>query len=135
MNPNLTVSLAEVLIKDGYCVLYQFVSDVFFYVIASDNENELIVASVLEAVVGAVQLLLRDAIDSQTIMERLNYVMLVVDEVIDEGLILELDPQEVSNRVLMHGEGEELGLGPISEQSLQTAFKSAKEQFFKSFRQ
>ena len=44
---------------DGYIVVYKFVSDLHFYVTASDDENELILATVLQGFFDAVSLLLR----------------------------------------------------------------------------
>jgi hypothetical protein len=50
---------AEIGLFDGYVVVYKFVSDLHFYVTASDDENELILATVLQGFFDAVSLLLR----------------------------------------------------------------------------
>jgi hypothetical protein len=44
---------------DGYIVVYKFVSDLHFYVSGGEDENELILATVLQGFFDAVALLLR----------------------------------------------------------------------------
>jgi hypothetical protein len=56
--------------------------------------------------------------------------MLAIDEIVDDGLILELDPSLVVNRVAMKEEGEEHG-----DVTFEQAFKSARDQLVKTFSQ
>ena len=52
--------------------------------------------------------LLRGKVEKQTILENLELILLALDELVDDGIILELDPRAIANRVLMKGEnGEE----------------------------
>lgn len=44
---------------DSYIIVYKFVQDLHFFVTAGDDENELIIATVLQGFVDAVELLLR----------------------------------------------------------------------------
>lgn len=46
---------------DGYVVVYKFISDLHFYVTGGDEENELILATVLQGFFDAVGILLRSA--------------------------------------------------------------------------
>ncbi len=50
---------AEIGMFDGYIVVYKFVSDLHFYVSGGEDENELILATVLQGFFDAVALLLR----------------------------------------------------------------------------
>jgi hypothetical protein len=50
---------AEITLFDGYIVVYKFVHDLHFFVTAGDDENELILASVLNGFSDSVGLLLR----------------------------------------------------------------------------
>ena len=54
----LHIILAEVLLIQKMCCAYKFESDVHFYVLASENENELVVLSVLNALEESLVLLL-----------------------------------------------------------------------------
>lgn len=50
---------AEIAMFDNYIVVYRFVQDLHFYVTGADDENELILASVLQGFFDAVTFLLR----------------------------------------------------------------------------
>lgn len=50
---------AEIGMFDGYIVVYKFIADLHFYVTGGDDENELILVTVLQAFFDAVSLLLR----------------------------------------------------------------------------
>ena len=54
-----TLHTAEITIIDNYIVVYKFVQDLHFYVTGGENENELILATVLQGFFDAVGILLR----------------------------------------------------------------------------
>lgn len=56
---SLTFSAAEITMFDNYIVVYKFAQDLHFFVTGSDNENEIILASVLQGFFDAVGILLR----------------------------------------------------------------------------
>lgn len=59
LNSLLTSSAAEITMFDNYIVVYKFAQDLHFFVTGSDNENEIILASVLQGFFDAVGILLR----------------------------------------------------------------------------
>lgn len=97
---------------DGYIVVYKFVHDLHFFVTAGDDENELILASVLHGFSDSVGLLLRLSIfcyfcmlqlplyvvvltccllcfrgdvEKRTALENLDLILLCIDEIVDGG--------------------------------------------------
>lgn len=44
---------------DNYIIVYKFIQDLHFFVIGADDENELILATVLQGFIDAVSFLLR----------------------------------------------------------------------------
>lgn len=54
-----TLSLAEITLLDNNVIIYKFVQDLHFFVTGGDQENEIILASVLQGFFDAVTLLLR----------------------------------------------------------------------------
>jgi len=70
--------------------------------------------------------LLRNQVDKRTMLENLDSVLLALDELVDDGIILEADPAILSSRASMKGAESDL---PITEQTLSQALQSAKEQF------
>ena len=55
--------------------------------------------------------------------------MLTVDDIVDQGKILEVEPKTIANRVLMRGVD---GTTTITDMSIQDAMKVAQEQLIKS---
>jgi len=119
-------SSGEVALIENYVVLSRDAADARIYFIGSASENELIIFSALNAYYEAVCSLLRDYVDKRTILENLDYVILALDEVIDGGIILEVDPEEIVSRVSMTGSDPDSL--PISEQSIGAALSSARQQ-------
>lgn len=117
-------SEAEIGMFDGYIVVYKFISDLHFYVTGGEDENELIVATVLQGFFDAVGLLLRNNVDKKSVLENLDLVLLCLDEIIDGGIILETDANVIAGRVSMRGADADV---PLSEQTLAQALATAKE--------
>eukprot|EP00850_Spirogloea_muscicola_P010037 SM000058S18467 [mRNA] locus=s58:32415:33736:- [translate_table: standard] len=120
---------AEIGMFDGFVVVYKFAADLHFYVTGGDEENELILATVLQAFFEAVSILLRGAMEKKTVLENLDLVLLCLDEIVDGGIILENDPNVIAGRVAMRGADTDL---PLSEQTISQALATAKEHLARS---
>ncbi|CAO2208526.1 unnamed protein product [Urochloa humidicola] len=112
---------AEITLFDGYIVVYKFVHDLHFFVTAGDDENELILASVLNGFCDSVGLLLRGDVEKRTALENLDLILLCIDEIIDGGIILETDATNAVD-----------GSVPFSEQTITQALATAREHFTRS---
>ena len=92
---------AEVVLIGGNIAMYTNSSDCYFYVVGSSDSNELILGTVLDTLLDSVGTLLKESIDKHSLLNNLELILLVMDEIIDNGIIFELDPYKVANRVLM----------------------------------
>eukprot|EP00937_MAST-01D_sp_MAST-1D-sp2_P003720 g3720.t1 len=99
---------------------------VIFYVVGAETENEMILTAVLEGAFTTLDQLLRHSLDARTLLDNLELVLLTVDEVIDDGVILEIDPKAIRNRVLMTESGATDQ--PIGDMTISEALEKAKEQ-------
>lgn len=97
---------AEVLLIEQEVFVVRGSSDCKIVVSGSSDENELILVSVLDVIYETILSLLRGQLDRRTILDNLELVLLTIDEVIDHGHIMELDPHAVSGRVLMKGSSD-----------------------------
>jgi len=122
-------SEAEIGLFDGYIVIYKFISDLHFYVTGGEDENELILATVLQGFFDAVALLLRNNVEKKSVLENLDLVLLCLDEIVDGGIILESDANVIAGRVAMRGADADV---PLSEQTISQALATAKEHFARS---
>ncbi|KAL1932270.1 hypothetical protein VTP01DRAFT_9326 [Rhizomucor pusillus] len=117
----------EVILYDNQVVLYRSNIDVFFYVVGSMEENELILLSMLNAFYDAVSTLLRYQVEKRSIMDNLDLVVLCLDETVDGGVILETDANAIVNRV-SKPRLDVVDI-PFSEQTLMQAYQNARERF------
>ncbi|CAM0882909.1 unnamed protein product [Alopecurus aequalis] len=94
---------ADVVMLDGYIVVYKSIEDLHFFVTGGDEENELILASVLQGFYDAVVVLLK--------------------------IVLETDATVIVEKVLGHGLE---GAGSFADQSVGQAFATARNHFVRS---
>eukprot|EP00908_Phaeocystis_cordata_P009658 Transcript_20452.p2 GENE.Transcript_20452~~Transcript_20452.p2 ORF type:complete len:190 (-),score=96.07 Transcript_20452:1414-1983(-) len=130
---------AEVIMFDNIVTVYRNSADVWFYVVGSQIENELILVHVLMALLEALNGALRTSPDKRTLLDNFDTLLLTVDELIDGGMILESDAAAIVNRVSMKaaegGAGGVAGAaaeGSFDGQSFNTMFASAREQIARS---
>jgi len=127
-------SEAEIIMFDNMVTVYRNNADIWFYIVGSQSENELILVNVLTALFDALATSLRATPDKRNLMDNFDTLLLTIDELIDGGMILETDPNTIVNRVGMKGSdgGVVAGGAPdgayITEQSFKSLFASAQEQ-------
>uniref|UniRef100_A0ACB8EU35 Coatomer subunit zeta-2 n=1 Tax=Sphaerodactylus townsendi TaxID=933632 RepID=A0ACB8EU35_9SAUR len=90
---------SEIAFLEGLTIVYKSSIDLFLYVVGSSCENELMLMSVLSCLFESLNHLLRKNVEKRTLVENMDGVFLVVDEIVDGGVILESDPQQVVQNV------------------------------------
>ncbi|KAK4006307.1 hypothetical protein OUZ56_011461 [Daphnia magna] len=113
----------EIIMLENMTCVYKSNVDLYFYVMGSNHENELILVSVLNCLYDSISQILRKNVEKRSLMENLDVVMLALDEICDSGIILESDPTAISYRVALRNDDI-----PIGEQTVAQVLQSAKEQ-------
>ncbi|KAA0190703.1 Coatomer protein complex subunit zeta 1, partial [Fasciolopsis buskii] len=116
-------SSAEITLLDGATCVYRSVSDVFFYVLGDIAENELILVSALNCLYDSVSQILKRCIEKKTVLDNLDLIFLTVDELCNNGILMECDASALVARVGTRTEDI-----PLGEQTVAQAIQSAKEQ-------
>ncbi|XP_043703462.1 coatomer subunit zeta-1-like isoform X1 [Telopea speciosissima] len=120
---------AEITMLDNNIIVYKFVQDLHFFVTGGDDENELILATVLQGFFDAVALLLRSNVDKREALENLDLILLCLDEIVDGGMVLETDANVIAGKVASHS----MDAGaPLSEQTITQALATAREHLTRS---
>ena len=60
------------------------------------QENELLLMAVLDCLFNSVSGILRKNVDKKSLCDNMEVVMLAMDEMLDNGMIMESDPQQVN---------------------------------------
>ncbi|KKA28660.1 hypothetical protein TD95_004552 [Thielaviopsis punctulata] len=89
----------DIILYDNRVVLYKNDSDVMVYVVGSLDENEILLYSVILALRDSLHLLFKQSVDKRTIAENYDLVALAIDEIVDDGIVLETDPTIIVHRV------------------------------------
>ncbi|MBN3305415.1 COPZ2 protein, partial [Amia calva] len=111
---------SEIAFLEGLTIVYKSSIDIFFYVVGSAQENELMLMAVLNCLFDSLSQILRKNVEKRSLLDNMDGAFLVVDEIIDGGVILESDPLQVIQKVnfRVRGWGTEGGLlRCISEQT------------------
>ena len=133
------------LLLDNEVFVFKSGGECKFFVSGPVEENELVLVGVLDVIYDAVSSLLKGQVDKRSMMDNLELILLTIDETLDHGHIMELDPDAVVSRVLMRasdstpmqGGGAPSGGGQaqaqtIGDLSISQALGLAKDSFFKS---
>lgn len=131
-----TRSEVDVAVIDDFTVLFQAVNDVVLCAVAAPNENELIVLSMMEgiyaAMTGAAQSnFLSTGMTKQLVLDNLADVLFILDEVTDDGVIMETEEEKISARIKMIDETE-VTQAAQAEQMFAKATQSAKNKLLSS---
>lgn len=81
----LLYNIAEIVMFEGLTCVYRSNIDLYFYVIGSSSENELILVSVLNAFYDCISQILRKSVEKKMLMDNLDVIMLAMDELVDGG--------------------------------------------------
>ncbi|XP_070927736.1 coatomer subunit zeta-1 isoform X1 [Macaca nemestrina] len=92
---------SEIALLEGLTVVYKSSIDLYFYVIGSSYENELMLMAVLNCLFDSLSQMLRKNVEKRALLENMEGLFLAVDEIVDGGVILESDPQQVVHRVAL----------------------------------
>ncbi|KAM5381048.1 hypothetical protein ACJZ2D_003163 [Fusarium nematophilum] len=151
----------DIILYDNRIVLYKMESDVMMYVVGSVDENEILLYNTVLALRDSLHLLFksvpplpvesgatgrgkegltwrkrRQSVDKRTIVENYDLVSLAIDEIVDDGIILETDPTIIVQRV-SRAPTQDLPMGRIdlSEQGVNNLAQLGKSKLADWLRQ
>ncbi|XP_012658701.1 coatomer subunit zeta-2 isoform X1 [Otolemur garnettii] len=104
---------SEIAFFGGMTIVYKNSIDLFLYVVGSSHENELMLMSVLTCLFESLNHMLRKNVEKRWLLENMDGAFLVLDEIVDGGVILESDPQQVIQKVNFRADD-----GGLTEQSV-----------------
>ncbi len=99
------------------------------YISCCPDADKCIQVTVLTALVEACTKLIHGNLDSHSMLSSLDSVALVMDELVDGGVILEIDGSAIASRVSMKSSEGEV---PLHEQTPRQAFSTLREHLTRS---
>ena len=89
------------MIHKNHLILFVSMNNVKIFLITNSSANELLMDSVIQGFLSGLQVLLKNNIDTRGIIDNMDYVLLAMDELCDNGIIFETDGDTIASRVLM----------------------------------
>eukprot|EP00826_Nyctotherus_ovalis_P051085 TRINITY_DN6366_c0_g1_i2.p1 TRINITY_DN6366_c0_g1~~TRINITY_DN6366_c0_g1_i2.p1 ORF type:complete len:175 (-),score=43.24 TRINITY_DN6366_c0_g1_i2:128-652(-) len=86
---------SEILTFDQYIIVPKAYPNFGIYIIGDVKDNELILGEVMDTLSTALELIFVEGVESSGITQFMNVFLLVVDELIESGIILTLNCEEV----------------------------------------
>ena len=85
---------------DDYVAIFRCYTDMTIYVIGDGkSDNELILASVLDTIHECFDQVFKHNIERKSLINNMTGVILVIDELIDQGIIMQLEPNVILQRI------------------------------------
>ncbi|KAF1963631.1 snare-like protein [Byssothecium circinans] len=127
----------DIILYDQKVIVFKMESDVMLYVVGGAEENEVLLYSVVLALRDSLNILLKNSVDKRTVIENYDLVSLAVDELVDDGIILETDPVVIASRVSRPPAQDMTSMKNIdlSEQGFLNAWEFGKRQLAERIRQ
>lgn len=124
---------ADIFVYDKYSIVFRHVNDLFVFLYSTYEDNEILLACLLDSITEALEILYRSEIDKGTITKQLDLLMLAVDEFVDDGIIVCCDSVSIIERVLMRDNfNQDLPLkSKKGESALERAINKAKNAIIK----
>eukprot|EP00418_Pyrodinium_bahamense_P073067 CAMPEP_0179078436 /NCGR_PEP_ID=MMETSP0796-20121207/35126_1 /TAXON_ID=73915 /ORGANISM="Pyrodinium bahamense, Strain pbaha01" /LENGTH=196 /DNA_ID=CAMNT_0020775741 /DNA_START=59 /DNA_END=649 /DNA_ORIENTATION=+ len=135
--PSTTRSEIDVAIIDDYTVIYQACNDVFVCAVSTNAENELVVLQLVEGIYSSISncaqgsSFLSSGLTKQLVLDSLSDVLFVLDEVTDDGIIMETEEEKICARIKMIDEAEATNAAQ-AEQMFQKATATASRKLLGS---
>eukprot|EP00922_Rhytidocystis_sp_ex-Travisia-forbesii_P049848 GHVS01074165.1.p1 GENE.GHVS01074165.1~~GHVS01074165.1.p1 ORF type:complete len:241 (+),score=55.68 GHVS01074165.1:127-849(+) len=128
----------EILMIDRYVALFRSINDISLYVVGDSDANELMLLDVANAVYQGLSNITSGQVGKRQVLEHLDSVFLMLDEVVDGGVILETDAGVITSRLNMTGGNSSSGPtgaegGGPETTAFNQAITHAKENLMRSF--
>ena len=95
------INSAEIFTFQQFTVIFKVINHLQIFLIHDEEENSVLMESVIDCLYDVMKMLTNDPYEGKNIFTHLEDLILAVDEIIDEGLIVTIDPKLVFERVKM----------------------------------
>jgi len=96
----------DILLMDKHLVVYKQTADVLIYLVCPPEENEALVYQALVTLRDSVDAMLDHQVDKTFLVAHYDRLALVVDEIIDNGIILATEKRSIVARTTIEAEEE-----------------------------
>ena len=89
----------DIMTVDNYVAIFRQYSDMTIFIIGHSEDNELILGLVLDCIHECFDRIFRHNIERKSLINNMSGVILVIDELLDQGIVMHLDPSIILTRI------------------------------------
>ena len=89
----------DIMTVENYVAIFRVYVDMTIYILGDKYDNELILASVLDCVHECFDKVFKHSIERKSLMNNMTAVILVIDELVDLGILMTTDSQIILKRI------------------------------------
>jgi coatomer subunit zeta len=97
----------DIMTVENYVAIFRCYVDMTIYILGDKDDNELILATVLDTVHECFDKIFKHSIERKSLINNMTAVILVIDELIDQGILMATDSLTILKRINIKG-----ALGP-----------------------
>ena len=99
----------DIMTIDNYVAIFRCYVDMTIYILGEREDNELVLGSVLDTIHDCFDSIFRRNIERKSLINNMTAVILVIDELIDQGIVMTLDHSTILKRINIKGSGSNSG--------------------------
>lgn len=117
--------LVDTFTLNEFSVVCKIYKEIAIFIGASQDDNECIVANILDIFEECLDNITKSDMSKKNILQSYQQITLLIDEMIDEGIAINTDSENLENRIYMR-EGKSSGEGGVSASSSGGYFSSVR---------
>ena len=88
-----------------FTILLKVLNELQIYLVCDEEENYFVMEAAIDCIGKTLLMIGKDQFVGKTIYDNLDSIVTITDELIDEGIIVHLDPNVIFDRVKMRESG------------------------------
>jgi hypothetical protein len=92
------INLVDIFSINDYNIICKINKEIAIFIGADENDNECIIANVLEVFEECLESITKSS-SKKSIMENYQRIALIIDEMVDEGIMINTDSESIENKI------------------------------------
>ena len=85
----------DIMTVENYVAIFRCYVDMSIYILGDREDNELILAMVLDTVHECLDKIFKHSIERKSLISNMTAVILVIDELVDQGIVMTMEPATI----------------------------------------
>ncbi|EGR28778.1 hypothetical protein IMG5_169140, partial [Ichthyophthirius multifiliis] len=115
------LKIAEIFSYSRFNIAFKTLNDVYLYALAEFEENEVLLSQVLQCILECLNTFSKKQVNKELILENFESLILIIDEIINQGIVVNIEPNTIIARFNMVDCDELLQSQGVLKQTIQSS--------------